>query len=115
MNVFAGRCHCGNLSVRDRAKLSRYSWGRHTAEFLVCRDCGRYLGQMHRAPDGCATAHPVLRGVLLPHPPRTRRTGLVVVRERTRAWVGVGRPAAEADAPRSGRGCATAHPVLRAF
>src|SRR2546423_4935664 len=27
------------------------------------------------------------------------------------AWAGAGRPAAEADAPRSGRGCATAHPV----
>ena len=74
MNTFAGRCHCGNLSVRfetgkepaelplrscqvidrlesdpqktvrDAAKLSRYAWGRHTAEFLVCRDCGGYLG-----------------------------------------------------------------------
>jgi len=84
MNVFSGRCHCGNLSVRfetakapdelplrscqctfctrhgarttvdregraavsvrDAAKLSRYAWGRHTAEFLVCRECGNYLG-----------------------------------------------------------------------
>jgi hypothetical protein len=84
MNVLAGRCHCGNLSVRfetakapaelplrscqcsfctrhgarttvdpegraivsvrDPAKLSRYSWGRHTAEFLVCRECGGYVG-----------------------------------------------------------------------
>jgi hypothetical protein len=84
MNVLAGRCHCGNLSVRfetdkaplelplrscqcsfctrhrarttvdragraavtvrDPAKLSRYWWGRHTAEFLVCRECGGYLG-----------------------------------------------------------------------
>jgi hypothetical protein len=32
------------VSVRDFAKLSRYSWGRHTAEYLVCRDCGGYLG-----------------------------------------------------------------------
>ena len=32
------------VSVRDPAKLSRYAWGRHTAEFLVCRECGNYLG-----------------------------------------------------------------------
>jgi hypothetical protein len=84
MNVFAGHCHCGNLSVRfetakaaaelplrscqcsfctrhgarttadreshavvsvrDTARLSRYQWARRTAEFLVCRECGGYLG-----------------------------------------------------------------------
>ncbi len=84
MNVFAGRCHCGNLSVRfetakepqdlplrscqctfctrhwtrntvdprghakvvvrDPEKLSRYQWGGLSAQFLVCRECGGYLG-----------------------------------------------------------------------
>ena len=33
-----------SFRLRDPGKLSRYSWGRHTAEFLVCRDCGGYLG-----------------------------------------------------------------------
>jgi hypothetical protein len=32
------------VSVRDAAQLSRYSWGGHSAEFLVCRTCGGYGG-----------------------------------------------------------------------
>ena len=32
------------VSVRDAAKLSRYQWAARGAEFLVCRECGGYLG-----------------------------------------------------------------------
>jgi hypothetical protein len=32
------------VSVRDSARLSRYQWARRSAEFLVCCDCGGYLG-----------------------------------------------------------------------
>jgi hypothetical protein len=32
------------VAIRDMAGLSRYQWARRTAEFLVCRDCGGYLG-----------------------------------------------------------------------
>ncbi len=84
MRVFAGGCHCGNLTVsfaterppsaipvrrctcsfctrhgartatdhagrveftvRDAAALSRYRFGLRTADFLVCRNCGVYVG-----------------------------------------------------------------------
>ena len=32
------------VAIRDMARVSRYQWARRTAEFLVCRDCGGYLG-----------------------------------------------------------------------
>jgi len=34
------------VSVRDLEKLSRYTWARRSAEFLVCRECGGYLGAL---------------------------------------------------------------------
>ena len=37
----AGRMH---LTVRDPAQLSRYRFGLKTADFLVCRECGVYVG-----------------------------------------------------------------------
>jgi hypothetical protein len=43
----AGRA---TVSVRDPAKLSRYQWALRTADFLVCRDCGGYLGAVTTAP-----------------------------------------------------------------
>ncbi|MGN6515834.1 MAG: aldehyde-activating protein [Rhizomicrobium sp.] len=85
-HVFAGRCHCGNLSyvfeataplemlglradmcsfcrshgarttsdpegtirisVRDEARMNRYRFALKTADFLVCRDCGVYIGAL---------------------------------------------------------------------
>jgi hypothetical protein len=32
------------ISVRDPAKLSRYRFGLKTADFLVCAECGVYIG-----------------------------------------------------------------------
>jgi hypothetical protein len=32
------------VKVRDANELSRYRWGLATADFLVCRRCGVYLG-----------------------------------------------------------------------
>ena len=34
------------IQVRDGAKLSRYRFGLKTADFLVCRDCGVYIGAL---------------------------------------------------------------------
>ncbi len=32
------------FAVRDPARLSRYRFGHGTADFLICRDCGVFLG-----------------------------------------------------------------------
>ena len=32
------------FSVRDRESLNRYRFGERTADFLVCRECGVYIG-----------------------------------------------------------------------
>jgi hypothetical protein len=34
------------ISVRNGAKLDRYRFGLKTADFLVCRDCGVYIGAL---------------------------------------------------------------------
>jgi hypothetical protein len=34
------------IRVRDGGKLNRYSFGLRTADFLLCRDCGAYIGAM---------------------------------------------------------------------
>lgn len=34
------------IQVRDAAKLNRYRFGLKTADFLVCRDCGAYIGAL---------------------------------------------------------------------
>lgn len=34
------------ILVRDAAKLNRYRFGLKTADFLVCRDCGVYIGAL---------------------------------------------------------------------
>ncbi len=34
------------ITVRDPAKLSRYRFGLKTADFLICRDCGVYIGAL---------------------------------------------------------------------
>ena len=94
--LFEGRCHCGNLSVRfetgktpeslgvrsctcgfcgpraarsasdndgraairvrEADQLSRYRFGEGTADFLVCRTCGAYMGAMFTDDDGQAFA-----------------------------------------------------------
>jgi hypothetical protein len=44
--------------VRDQARLSRYRFGLGTAEFLVCRTCGVYVGAvMTEAGSACATVN----------------------------------------------------------
>jgi len=44
-----GRLH---VAARDPAKLSRYRFGLRTTDFLVCRDCGVYLGAVYREDGG---------------------------------------------------------------
>ncbi len=34
------------ITVRDETKLSRYRFALKTADFLVCRDCGVYIGAL---------------------------------------------------------------------
>jgi hypothetical protein len=34
------------IQVRDAAKLNRYRFGLKTADFLICRDCGCYIGAL---------------------------------------------------------------------
>jgi hypothetical protein len=45
----AGHMH---IAVRDPAKLSRYRFGLRTADFLVCRECGVYLGAVYHEGGG---------------------------------------------------------------
>lgn len=33
-----------SVNIHDNAKLSRYCFGSKTADFLICRECGVYLG-----------------------------------------------------------------------
>lgn len=35
---------CAGFSVRDPQQLQRYRFGLHTADYLVCRNCGVYVG-----------------------------------------------------------------------
>ncbi len=34
------------ISVRDKDKLQRYRFGLKTADFLICRDCGVFVGAL---------------------------------------------------------------------
>jgi hypothetical protein len=34
------------IAVRDASKLHRYQFGLKTADFLICRDCGVYIGAL---------------------------------------------------------------------
>ncbi len=34
------------FAIRDPARVNRYRFGLETADFLVCRDCGVYLGAL---------------------------------------------------------------------
>jgi hypothetical protein len=34
------------IRVRDASRLNRYSFGLRTADFLLCRECGSYIGAM---------------------------------------------------------------------
>ena len=34
------------IEVRDEAKLGRYRFGLKTADFLLCRECGIYIGAL---------------------------------------------------------------------
>lgn len=38
--------------TRDADALHRYRFGLHTADFLICRNCGVYIGAMMRAAQG---------------------------------------------------------------
>jgi hypothetical protein len=38
------------IAVRDGAKLERYRFGLRTADFLICKTCGVYIGAL--LPDG---------------------------------------------------------------
>lgn len=44
-----------DFSVNDKSALLRYQFGLRTAEFLVCRNCGVYIGALMSEPDGCFT------------------------------------------------------------
>ena len=39
------------ISVKDGGQLNRYRFGLHTADFLICRKCGNYIGAV-QAVDG---------------------------------------------------------------
>ena len=42
------------IVVRDPAALTRYRFGQRTADFLVCGNCGVYLGALFTDKDGAA-------------------------------------------------------------
>lgn len=44
------------IVVRDPAALTRYRFGQRTADFLVCGNCGVYLGTLFTDEDGAAYA-----------------------------------------------------------
>lgn len=39
------------IIVRDSTKLNRYRFGLNTADFLVCRECGVYVGAIYTEGD----------------------------------------------------------------
>ncbi len=45
----AGRA---TITLRAAENLNRYHFGLHTADILVCRDCGAYVGAYFEADDG---------------------------------------------------------------
>ncbi len=46
------------FAVRDPARLSRYRFGHGTADFLICRDCGVFLGAvMSEGERSCAVVN----------------------------------------------------------
>ena len=47
------------IAVRDPAKLNRYRFGLRTADFLVCRECGVYVGAVF-TDGGDGTAYAVV-------------------------------------------------------
>jgi hypothetical protein len=42
------------IEVADAGRLSRYRFGLKTADFLVCGDCGAYMGALFEDDDGSA-------------------------------------------------------------
>ncbi len=40
------------IEVADASRLSRYRFGLETADFLVCGDCGAYMGALFEDDDG---------------------------------------------------------------
>ena len=59
-----GGCHCGNISVRldrdgsaviaasDWSLVERYRFGSRTADYLLCRRCGVYVGAVCETASG---------------------------------------------------------------
>ena len=60
--------------VRDGAKLNRYSFGLRTADFLLCRECGAYIGAMLEDGD--------LKELLTPFPPERMKMWPISSREQ---------------------------------
>jgi hypothetical protein len=42
----------GQIEFRGGAALNRYRFGQRTADFLVCRECGVYVGAVMETPRG---------------------------------------------------------------
>jgi hypothetical protein len=40
------------LTVRDPTRVNRYRFGLRTTDFLICRECGVYLGAVYHDDDG---------------------------------------------------------------
>jgi hypothetical protein len=55
------------LSVHDPAKLSRYRFAQRTADFLVCTECGVFIGALMR--DGAQQWMTVNANAFKPPPP----------------------------------------------
>ena len=43
------------IKIRDPGKLNRYRFNLHSAEFLICRECGTYMGAVYSDADGSWT------------------------------------------------------------
>ena len=41
------------ITILDQALVSRYRFAQRTADFLICRSCGVYLGAVLQTPKGC--------------------------------------------------------------
>jgi hypothetical protein len=53
---YAGQCHCGAISFARPNALERYRFGLHTADFLLCRSCGVYIGAVISTGQGSFAA-----------------------------------------------------------
>lgn len=79
------------IEIGDEDLLNRYRFGLQTADFLICRRCGGYLGALLETPEGAFATLNLrnARGLELPAAEPVEYGGESAetrIRRRTRSW-----------------------------